>query len=118
VQIGNQETSDVQNTIMNSLHDQIDHIVPERRRELMAHQLGPHPHKEADPAEVVIRTTGTPVWAIIGYLPAVGGDLEQVARDYEIDLEAVIAAVAYYLDHQTLIDWRLVQNRDESVRFD
>lgn len=84
----------------------------------MAERLGPHPHKKSDPAEVVIQATGTPVWAIIGYLPAVGGDLERVARDHEIDLEGVIAAVAYYLDHQALIDWRLVQNRDEPVRFD
>lgn len=101
--------------IIDTLRDQIDHIAPDRRRALIVERLGPRPHKEADPAEVIIRESGTPVWAIIGYLPAVDGELEQVAKDYGVDLEAVIAAAAYYLDNRELIDWRLVQNQGEPV---
>lgn len=106
----------MQKNLVKSLQAQIGHIEPEQRRTLMTSWLVPHPHKDYDPAEVVIQDVGTSVWAIIGALPAAGADVEQVARDFEIDVEAVIAAVAYYLDNQGLIDWRLRQNQSEPIR--
>ena len=60
--------------------------------------------------EVRIRGTGIPVWALIGYLPAVDDDPAQVAKDYELPVEAVQAAIAYYHEHQVAIDARLAQN--------
>ena len=60
--------------------------------------------------EARVKATGVPVWALIGYLPAVGNDVEQVAIDYELPVEAVEAAVAYYNKHRTAIDVRLEQN--------
>ncbi len=50
------------------------------------------------------------VWALIGYLDAVGGDMQQVARDYDVPLEAVEAAVAFYRRHKILIDARIAAN--------
>lgn len=69
----------------------------------------PNPHDPWE-GEARIRDTGVPVWALVGYLPAVGGDINRVAADYELPVEAVQAAVAYYQDHRTAIDVRLAQN--------
>lgn len=99
------------------LCEQARRISPGERQQLLDMHIEPHPHK-GDPAEARLRETGAPVWAIIGHLSAVSGDLNQVARDYEVDLDAVIAAVLFYQDHKNLIDWRLRQNRDEPVRLD
>lgn len=105
----------MQRDIVDVLRKQIEHVASDRLEALIKARLEPNPHKSSDPAEVIIRDSGTPVWAIVGYLPAVNGDLEEVAKDYGVDLEAILAAVAYYLNHQQLIDWRLVQNRGEPV---
>ena len=40
--------------------------------------------------------SAVPVWALIGYLDAVNGDKQQVAQDYDVSLEAVEAAIAFY----------------------
>lgn len=58
------------------------------------------------PADARLRTYGVSVWAIIGYLEAVHGDLARVAADYDIPLEAVQAAQAYYRRHKAVIDAR------------
>lgn len=78
-------------------------------REQIAHWIKPNPYKPGK-GEVRIRDTGVPVWALIGYLPAVADDPAQVARDYELPLEAVQAAIAYYQKHRAAIDARLDQN--------
>jgi uncharacterized protein (DUF433 family) len=62
------------------------------------------------PEEARLVQSGVSVWAIIGYLPAVGGDLKQVALAYDIPIEAVIAALAYYEKHKPAIDARLAEN--------
>lgn len=51
--------------------------------------------------------SAVPVWALIGYLDAVGSDLQQVARDYDVPLEAAEAAIAFYRCHKILIDARI-----------
>jgi uncharacterized protein (DUF433 family) len=50
------------------------------------------------------------VWALIGYLRAVDGDHEKLARDYELSQEEVDAAVAYYKRNKCSIDARLAKN--------
>ena len=45
-------------------------------------------------ADAWLRNYSVPVWALIGYLEAVHGDLARVAADYDIPLDAVRAAVA------------------------
>lgn len=53
---------------------------------------------------------GVPIWALIGHLRALNGDLEQLARDYELPREAVEAALAYYRCNREYIDARLLLN--------
>ena len=47
--------------------------------------------------EPVLKKTGTPVWAVIGYcLRACDGSVELTAQDYNLTQEEVQAALAYY----------------------
>jgi hypothetical protein len=63
------------------------------------------------PADARFSESGTALWAFIEYLnSAVAGDLEQAARDYELPREAAEAALAYYQQHQSLIDARIAVN--------
>ncbi len=49
---------------------------------------------------------GIAVWALVGSLEADHGDAKQAAEEYEIPLDAVEAARAYYLLNKPLIDAR------------
>jgi uncharacterized protein (DUF433 family) len=61
-------------------------------------------------AEARIAGYGVPVWALVGYLDAVHGDVAQVAHDYRLPLESVEAALAYYRRNKMSIDDRLAAN--------
>ena len=61
-------------------------------------------------AEARIVTTGTSVWALVGYMDAADNDLGRVASDYGLSEEAVEAAMAYYRLHRQAIDARLAEN--------
>lgn len=61
-------------------------------------------------ADAVVRDTGVPVWALVGYLPAVEGNLNQVAQDYDLPLDAVIASIYYYSENKGAIDCRIEAN--------
>lgn len=67
---------------------------------------------DAGPGEARIRGRGVPIWALIGHLPAVQGNLDRLAAEYGLPLEAVEAALAYYHRHQKAIDARLLLNSD------
>ncbi|MDQ6832954.1 MAG: hypothetical protein M3008_06110, partial [Chloroflexota bacterium] len=54
---------------------------------------------------------GVAVWALIGYLSRASGDVQRVAEDYDIPVEAVEAVIAYYNEHQVLLDARRAANR-------
>ena len=84
---------------------------PKREQEqaLIDRHIAADPHGRG-PADARLADYGTPVWAIVGYLPAVGGDPVRVAEDYEVPLDAVRAALAYYRRHRALIDARLAAN--------
>ena len=63
------------------------------------------------PAEARLRRYGTSVWALISYLhDAVEGDIATAAADYEIPVDAVRAALAYYHRHRDPIDARTAWN--------
>lgn len=63
------------------------------------------------PAEARLRYSGQHVWAIIGdYLFDAGQDPNVVARDYDIPVDAVRAALAYYRRNQAAIDFRMAEN--------
>jgi len=96
--------------VSNHVRSQVSQIPAEERRRLVERCIEPHPHK-AGRSEFVLGETGAAVWSIIGYLPAVSGDIEQVARDCDVSTDAVIAAISYYLDHEAVINERLLQNR-------
>jgi len=57
---------------------------------------------------------GVAVWALIGSLEAAHADAKQTAEDYDIPLDAVEAARAYYLLNKPLIDARRAANRARS----
>jgi len=61
-------------------------------------------------AEARIAEYGVPVWALIGYLKAVGGDVERVVHDYDVSGEVMRAAVAFYRRNRSAIDARLTEN--------
>ena len=63
------------------------------------------------PADARLKDYGTALWALISYLDrAVDGDIEQAAVDYDVPVEAVHAALAYYRRHQAPIDARILLN--------
>jgi uncharacterized protein (DUF433 family) len=65
------------------------------------------------PADARLADSGVPIWALIGYLrAATAGDLIQTAADYQVPVDAVRAAVAYYnrQDHRPLIDALIALN--------
>lgn len=81
---------------------------------LIAEWIKPAPHSaSADAARIA--GTGVPVWALIGYLPAVHHDECQVAQDYELPVDAVRAAVAYYRRNREVIDAKLILNASSVV---
>ncbi len=61
------------------------------------------------PAEVRLKGYGVSAWAIIGYWKATG-DIAEVAAGYDVPVEAVEAALAYYDRHRDIIDARLDAN--------
>ena len=66
---------------------------------------------DSEPEAAALNATGVAVWAIVGYWRvAAGGDEEQVAADYEVPVEAVRAALAYYRRHREAIDAHLAAN--------
>ncbi len=68
-----------------------------------------NPHRRGL-AEAQLKESGVPVWALVGYLRGVRGDVARVAADYEIPLEGVEAALAYYRRHRAIIDERIAAN--------
>jgi uncharacterized protein (DUF433 family) len=83
-------------------------IEAERDR-LIEQYIEPDPHSSA-PYDVRIKEVGVHVWAIIGYLPVVGGDPDQVAAGYHVSRQAVDAAIAYYERNRAIIDARIQAN--------
>lgn len=82
-------------------------------QELIARWIAPDPQQRGR-AEACVIQGWVPVWALIGYLPAVDGDIAAVARDYDLPREAVEAALAYYRENRDAIDARLLLN-DEAA---
>ncbi len=62
------------------------------------------------PNEARIIGYGVSVWALVGYLRTADGDVERVAADYDLPVEAVEAALAYYRRHKAAIDAQITSN--------
>jgi uncharacterized protein (DUF433 family) len=78
--------------------------------ELIARWIQQRPRR-VGPAEAWVLPYGVPVWILIGQLQLEEWNLERIASDHRLSLEAVRAAVAYYQRHQIAIDERIEQNR-------
>lgn len=60
-----------------------------------------------------IKDCGIEVWALIAYYrEGAKRDIKRVAKDYDIPLDAVRAALAYYDRERNLIDARLELNQN------
>lgn len=61
-------------------------------------------------AEFRLKEYGVHMWALAGYLRAVDGDIAEVARAFDVPVEAAQAAAAYYKRHKVVIDDRIAAN--------
>lgn len=83
--------------------------------------VGPDRHRPGS-ARARLIAEQIPVWAIIGHVQAIAGtsDLSnlpdgitsQVAVDYDVPHEAVLAAMLYYEEHRCAIDTLLEANAE------
>jgi uncharacterized protein (DUF433 family) len=80
---------------------------------LIATYIEPNPYRPGED-EACLKDYGVPVWALIGYLQTPGADIERVAADYDVPIEAVQAARAYYHRYQAPIDARIAANNAEA----
>jgi uncharacterized protein (DUF433 family) len=78
-------------------------------RELVAALIEPDPYHPG-PMDVVVRERHIPVWALVNYIVAAEGDIDQTAAAYNISTDAVRAAITYYKDHKEIIEARLEAN--------
>lgn len=62
------------------------------------------------PHQARIKEYGTPVWALVGALPAYSFDGRTVAESYGLPWEVFQAAMAFYHRHKTVIDARVLLN--------
>jgi uncharacterized protein (DUF433 family) len=62
------------------------------------------------PEDARLRDSGVPVWALIGHRHAADGDLGEIAEAYDLPLDAVLAAFAYYARHRAAINARIEAN--------
>jgi uncharacterized protein (DUF433 family) len=81
----------------------------DRDEELISQHVERHPIKRGI-ADARLREFGTPIWALAGYYLGMGCDIERVAADYDLPIEAVVAALAYYRRHKAVIDARIDAN--------
>jgi uncharacterized protein (DUF433 family) len=58
------------------------------------------------PGDARVCETGVPVWVVASFDCHVRGNLSQVAAEYGLSEEAVLAARAYYKSHQREVDAR------------
>lgn len=84
-------------------------MAAQEQQDLIDRWIEPNPYY-AGPQEARLVEYGVSVWALIAYLRVVGGDLARVAEDYGLPLDAVEAAMAYYREHQSLIDAQIALN--------
>ena len=83
--------------------------MPTSENELIARYIEPNPISPGS-EEARLARFGVPVWALVAHLRAVEEDIERVAQDYDLPVEAVRAALAYYRQHKAAIEARIAAN--------
>jgi uncharacterized protein (DUF433 family) len=82
----------------------------EHERELIARWLERNPDK-AGLDDVRLKDYSIAVWALAGSLRRDGDNaIGRIAREYDVPLEAVEAAAAFYRRHRAIIDNRIDAN--------
>jgi len=81
----------------------------DQEQQLIERWIEPHPWKRGV-EEARLIDSKVSIWALMGYLRMVGGDVSAVAEGYNVPRDAVEAALAYYRQHRILIDARLAAN--------
>ena len=71
--------------------------------------IEPDPHRSGA-ANARARDYCIHVWALIGHMPSAAWDAEEVARAYDIPVDAARAAHAYYTQHTAVIEARIHAN--------
>jgi uncharacterized protein (DUF433 family) len=83
-------------------------VVPLTDRELIARHVLFAPRR---PSDARLAETGVGVWIIVEYLrDVVDGDIRQAAADYDLPVDSVRAALAFYRLHPAPIDARILLN--------
>ena len=77
-----------------------------REAELIARYIEPNPQKP-QPANARLIESGVAVWALIGYLRAADGNVDEVTAAYDLSPIEMQAALAYYRQHKDAIEARL-----------
>jgi uncharacterized protein (DUF433 family) len=88
----------------------VEALTEQEAEALLRRWIAPAPRRRDDPAEARIRDFGVPVWALIGHHLATGAGARQIADDYDLPLEAALAALRYYRSHAGAIHARLAEN--------
>jgi uncharacterized protein (DUF433 family) len=86
-----------------SLIHEAESLTVAERRDLIARFIVPDPHHPGI-AHYQLRDSAISIWALVAYYDAVRHDLDQVAYDYNIPVEQVRAALAFYAEHADAID--------------
>jgi uncharacterized protein (DUF433 family) len=94
---------------MSLIHEKLT-LSPDERQALIHRYIAPDPH-HLGIAHYVLREYGISVWALVAYVETVGHDLDRVAGDYDIPVEQVRAALAFYAEHADAIDTYLASRR-------
>jgi len=87
---------------------------PAELDQLIAAHIDPDPGGHGV-SEAVTRERNVSVWALIGYLEAVEGDIEKLASGYCLPIDAARAAIAFYGRYRQAIQARLLINNPELV---
>jgi len=77
--------------------------------QLIGQYIERHPYRSSV-ADAWLPRYGYSVWILIDALEAEGGDLQHVADGYNIPVDAMQAALAYYFRHKEAIDTRMKAN--------
>lgn len=77
--------------------------------DLIKKWIEPNPYRPGE-GNVRLREYGVSVWALVGYGSGTDSDAASVAAAYDLPLEAVHAALAYYQRHRCAIDIRIADN--------
>lgn len=93
-----------------SLIHELEPTTERERATLIARHIMPDP-THPGLAHYRLRAFGIAVWALVAYYEAVGHDLARVAEDYDLPIDHVRAALAFYAEYSAAIDAYLSARR-------